>query len=168
MKISKILTVALLMASFFTLTQVFGQSDLSIVGSCGNRLVGNTMLLDWTVGEPVVATVTTGSRMLSQGFHQPTVDTLVITALNAPAAGLLSLTPNPSSGMVNLQVGEWPDADLQVQVSDATGTIVLAIDGIGQGTTMLDLTHYSAGLYTISVFAPNENVHQLFRIFKYN
>ncbi len=168
MEKSPVFGASLLLGLLMLSQLAVGQADLSIVGSCGDRLIGNTMVLDWTVGEPIVATVTTSSRLLSQGFHQPTVDTLVVTAMNAPGPGLLSITPNPSSGIVNLQVREWPDADLQVQVSDASGTIVLEMDGIGQGTTLLDLTHFSAGLYAISIFAPNENVHQLYRIFKYN
>ncbi len=146
----------------------FGQADLSIVGSCGDRLVGTTMVLDWTVGEPIIATVTTSSRLLSQGFHQPTVDTLVITEIQGTMTGLAVVTPNPSAGLVMLQITDWPNALLQIQVSDGTGTILQRLDGVGPGNTSINLTQYAAGLYQISVHDPAKNSTQLFRILKYN
>ena len=160
---------ASLLLGLLMLSQLaFGQSDLLIVGSCGDRLVGSTMVLDWTVGEPIVATLTTSSRLLSQGFHQPSVDTLVIAGIQGTTAGLAAVAPNPSAGLIMLQITDWPNAHLQVQVSDGTGTILQRLAGVGPGNTPINLTQYTAGLYQISVYDPAKNSTQLFRILKCN
>ena len=110
----------------------------------------------------------TGSAIvnLSAGTYTVTVTcsgsgcTVVVTAtVNSTVVGTedlnfwkkLTLSPNPTDGEARLEV-QFPTAtDLQVQVLDATGRVMLSLPetNILTGSLTLDLRHCPPGMYTV-------------------
>ena len=84
---------------------VFAQSLApQVVASGGGSGTVAGVSLDFTVGELVTTTATSGSTTLTQGFQQPPVIETVGRNDAAPAAGQLVLYPNPSAGNTFLRV----------------------------------------------------------------
>ncbi|MDA8640978.1 T9SS type A sorting domain-containing protein [Flavobacteriaceae bacterium] len=59
-------------------------------------------------------------------------------------------TPNPSNGIVTLNLINWDEKEIQYNVFDALGKIVLS-SSISDDNTKLDLSFLSSGMYIISL-----------------
>ena len=59
-------------------------------------------------------------------------------------------TPNPSNGIVTLNLINWDEKEIQYNVFDASGKIVLS-SSISNDQTKLDLSFLSSGIYIISL-----------------
>ncbi|QQS30849.1 MAG: hypothetical protein IPM47_07970 [Sphingobacteriales bacterium] len=71
----KLLVIACLSIS---INSTFAQSlSPQVVASGGGYGTGGGYTLSYTVGEPVIATLSGGSNILTQGFHQPDLQTIV-------------------------------------------------------------------------------------------
>ena len=64
------------------------------------------------------------------------------TAISTPTALRLGISPNPTTGIINLSFDE-PNSQYQVQITDATGKIVAQ----GTNQTQYDLSQLPRGLY---------------------
>jgi hypothetical protein len=84
----KIITIiSLLFVQFFTNGQSLSPFVVANAGSSGNN--GN-ISLDWTVGEPCIATLSSGNTILTQGFHQPALTQTQIIDLITGWSGISS------------------------------------------------------------------------------
>ena len=59
-------------------------------------------------------------------------------------------TPNPSNGIVTLNLINWDEKEIQYNVFDALGKTVLS-SSISDDQTKLDLSFLSSGIYIISL-----------------
>ena len=84
----------------------------------------------------------------------------VHTALNPAMAGLV-LSPNPVSGIlnvdVNVNVGRVLNpADVRkIEIRDLSGRLVLEKTATGTNTTQIDVTHCRPGIYTVFLISDN-------------
>lgn len=62
----------------------------------------------------------------------------------APVKNTLSISPNPTTGLVNIQVGKADERISTVTITDAQGKVVFTSSN---GSKRIDLSHLSAGLY---------------------
>ncbi len=46
-------------------------NNQSVIAAAGNISKAGNITLEWTLGEPVIETVSTTLGLLTQGFHQP-------------------------------------------------------------------------------------------------
>ncbi len=58
--------------------------------------------------------------------------------------------PNPSKGLVNIELSNWDDVEISLSVFDVLGKSVLN-KKIYQKSTQLNLTQFNTGIYLISV-----------------
>lgn len=71
------------------------------------------------------------------------------TGVNSPEAPLIKISPNPSTGIFNLDFQE----QFNFQVYDLFGKLVL--EGNGSGQTSIDLTDQPSGIYLLKVDSEN-------------
>ncbi len=74
---------------------VYAQEVVSTAGSHGETTAGS---LSWTVGEPVIETITDGTNTLTQGFQQSKLTVTAINDLKFPGIEL-SVYPNPTNSL---------------------------------------------------------------------
>lgn len=63
---------------------------------------------------------------------------------------LLTIYPNPSTGIFQLATGYWLLTDLKIQVYNAIGEMVLS-ETVNQNKSTIDLSDKSNGVYFIKV-----------------
>ena len=69
------------------------------------------------------------------------------------------LQPNPTSGTVTVESGEWRVES--VTVTDMSGREVMATTGVHGGTPLhLDISHLSPGVYMVTVVTPQGTASQ--------
>ena len=81
-------------------TSLQAQEAVSTAGNHGKTTSGS---LSWTVGEPVIKTITDGTNTLTQGFQQSRLTITAISDLKIPGIEL-SVYPNPTNNFLSIVV----------------------------------------------------------------
>jgi hypothetical protein len=142
-------------------TFLFGMDSLqsqSVINAASNSASFNNQLHEWAVGEMcAVATVSTASLIVTQGFLQPGETMVFSEEIKAVVSGLM-VFPNPTSAIATLQ-GRFSGSisPLAIQLVDANGRVLknafIPIKPGGQIEHEFDLTPFTAGTYFLSINA---------------
>ncbi|MBK8968463.1 MAG: T9SS type A sorting domain-containing protein [Lewinellaceae bacterium] len=114
--------------------------------------------LSFTVGEAIISTLTpTGQDIqLSQGFQQPTFDTIVSAGEQLPPGWHFRCYPNPAGHMLNLRLDAPLNADITVSLWNIAGFQALESQKMPVNTlTRLDLSKYAQGIYLLNLKSAN-------------
>jgi hypothetical protein len=117
-----------------------------VIASAGNSFTTATCRIEFTIGEPVTSSLTSGSNTLTQGFHQPEIR--FASFENYTDEYLFTLYPNPTEQFVT--VASTKRDDMQVHVYDALGQVV-QVSSVFQEKITIDLQTLSAGSYVLMV-----------------
>lgn len=127
-------------------SSVHGQQVLATTGA---ELQSGNLSIAFTIGEPVIATQTGDSVVITQGFHQPSTD-LTTTVVAAPDPSIqVSAFPNPAREQVTL-VAHGVEGVLEYRLHDALGRLVETHAQVPV-THLLEVGHLSSGLYNLVV-----------------
>jgi hypothetical protein len=141
-----------------------------VVSTAGNHSETGTVQLSWTIGEPVISTLSNGSNILTQGMHQ---SKLLIDAIEEiELSGLkISAFPNPTNEFVNLQVHQLltdqPDemwTEYSFKLYDINGKILMQKQ-IVSTETIIQMDSYVPSTYFLKVLV-NKNEIKIFKIIK--
>ncbi|MBE0654801.1 MAG: hypothetical protein IH594_13445, partial [Bacteroidales bacterium] len=77
-------------------------SAQQVVSSGGGSKSATGVQISWTLGEPVIETFSSGSTILTQGFHQSKLSATPVTDLLFPEMEL-TVFPNPTQDYVIIQ-----------------------------------------------------------------
>lgn len=129
---------------------VTAQVKQEVIASAGgfNKSADNSLTISWTLGETIIPTFTSqdGTLILTHGFQQK----LIITAVeeNLEDAVKVTIYPNPTSEMINIQFETAPDKEISLFLLDAQGKLVKTekIEASVLNKTV-DLQEFPAGVY---------------------
>ena len=112
----------------------------------------STSQMSATIGEPVTATFISGSFTLSQGFQQG--EKLPTVGIKDQLQTLVTYTlyPNPAREQLTLELNSDQWLQLQLQVIDLRGKVVLAGQDIqvsGFTSQQLNVSRLAAGTYLL-------------------
>jgi len=128
-------------------------TEREVLANAGNTVTlssGHTV--SWTLGEAFVATRTSlmDSLIVTEGFHQPE-DGILTPTLDLPdAGGKITVSPNPTNGVLDITLSALPAAPLNVTLSDLSGRTLQKII-ITDLATSLDLQGLPAAVYILSL-----------------
>lgn len=138
-----------------------------VVSTAGNHSETGTVQLSWTIGEPVISTLSNGSNILTQGMHQ---SKLLIDAIEEiELSGLIiSAFPNPTNEFVNLQVHQLltaqPWKEFSFVLYDMHGKVLMQKQ-IVSTETVIQMNNYVSSIYFLKVLVNNHEV-KTFKIVK--
>jgi hypothetical protein len=135
----------------------FGQSQSQqvIATSGGSEKKGETSI-EWTLGEPVVATLLAGSIILTQGFHQPALVVTAIKTFDDPSF-TVSAYPNPTDNILMIQVANTEIKDFQYVLYDMNGK-VLEKNLFVSDNTAVNMSDYPSGVYLLKVLHEDKEI----------
>lgn len=146
----KILSIIIAILPILLLAQ---SAEQQVIGSAGGWGTAANVQVSSTVGETVVATGTSASVILTQGFQQPSTYLVAIEDVNTGL--LVNAYPNPSKGLVMLQINAPNTMQLNVSVYDASGRLTsLPIQQLhvsGESTQAIDFSTLAAGHYYLQL-----------------
>lgn len=133
--------------------------DLQLIGSLGGSYTDATMNVNYSAGEAITQTISNGSIVLTQGFHQPdyAVNGLQDVVLNEG----VKLFPNPATSDLNIS---FLSAKLQnevkrVSIIDLRGEVVYSGESdelfTGEATLTLDVNALTRGSYILQIEGEN-------------
>jgi hypothetical protein len=101
-----------------------GQSlERRVVANAGNSGSASGVILDYTIGESIIATLSAGSTILTAGFQQ---DDLFIVSVNEAEeeSTEFHVFPNPCTDVLNVYINTPNYPEGRIQLTDITGRIV--------------------------------------------
>ena len=165
MKRTRLLLAGALCLSLESMAQQLSPSVLAVSGGTART---PTMVLDWTVGESVVETVTASDRLYTQGFHQPLL--LVSEQPNladADAGYKFTVAPNPVVSSLRIDITAPESGQLQLLLTDLRGRQYnLPVVPANTPSTQIDMTAYPAGTYLLRIGKANGPLLKSYKIVK--
>ena len=129
---------------------IFAQStERSVIASNG----GYGSNISFSIGEVVVASGTPGTVTLYQGFQQPDPSSIGILDITKDLS--IKAFPNPTKGLVTLELSTLNDLALTISVFDASGKLtilpVTELNLKGEATHSIDFSNLEAGNYYVQI-----------------
>ena len=149
------LTIILLIGTVLTAQEV--------VSSGGETQSASGYEISWTIGEPVIETISSGTNTLTQGFHQSKLTITPVTEFFYPDIEM-KVFPNPTQDFVIIQFNEMIK-NLHFSLFDLTGK-VLKSKLITSTETRLNLKTYASGSYILKLSHNNQRPLQTFKVIK--
>ena len=129
------------------------QEVVTTAGSYGETTSGS---LSWTIGEPVIETITDGTNTLTQGFQQSKLTVTTINDLKVPGIEL-SVYPNPTNSFLSIEVKTDKQRDLLLSLFDLNGRLILQKKMAGNKQT-IKMQNYKPGTYILKVTEANKEI----------
>ncbi len=122
-----------------------------LANSSGQASIGS-ININWTLGEAFVATRMQTTLILTEGFHQKEdVSTISPTIeLTGDRSTIVTISPNPSEGLLYITLDKTPDLLLQATVSDLLGRTLHRIR-LSAKQTIIDIHNLPSGIYVVSI-----------------
>ena len=131
-----------------------------VVCAGGQEFTNAERSIAFTVGEPVITTVTDATATLTQGFEQPWA--AITTSMAEQSAADINVYPNPTRHVLYVDHGSHVDGE-QYELRNAVGALVL--EGvINDRITMLDLERFASGGYVLRLNSPDRKTIRTFKI----
>ena len=136
-----------------------------LTSTSGGHFNNDTYQLDWSIGEPVTATLSTGNTLLTQGFHQ---NNYVVTAVDAIAAKNTSVAvyPNPVKDLITVEIAHPEELNRpgMLTLASAAGK-VLKKRKITGTQRRLNFSGYPPGIYLLQLQSTSQRI-KTFKIIK--
>ncbi len=147
------------------------QLSPAVLASGGGTARTSTMVLDWTLGELVVETVTTPDRLYTQGFHQPMLQVVELdnqaSLAGGDAAFTFTVAPNPVASYLTVGITAPEDASFQLRLTDLNGRQYdLPAVPTTVRSTQIDMTQFSAGMYLLHISKADGQLLKSYKVFK--
>lgn len=153
---------------FAVVTVVDAQSiSPQVIASAGTHFTGSNAQLSWTIGEPVITTVSNGSNIITQGFHQTLLN---VTSVEEQSIAGVNVTvfPNPTSDVVNINLVNNLK-DLQLDLFDMSGKLLQARKiGAAEGNVQIGMNEYARANYLLRIYSVDGSVNYTYKVQKMN
>jgi hypothetical protein len=152
----------LLMLTLTCSSLLFSQSiSKQVIGSAGKIQTNGNSKLSWTMGEPVVGTMTAGGNQLGNGYY-PALDLQTLSVEDNMIDLQLQVYPNPTSQF--LYVSHPDITTFQIKISDLTGKHLYT--GTINKDEPLDVAGFNQGIYLITIENPATTKKNAYKIIK--
>ena len=135
-----------------------------VISSGGADFQGENVSLSWTIGEPVIETLSNGGVILTQGFQQGYLRSNSIEDLFSPGISL-KIYPNPTADDLNLLVKSDNFATLQFFLHNMEGK-ALTRGSVKTDLTKIEMYRYPHGVYLLRIVKKTGEPVKSFRIVK--
>ena len=166
----------LIAVGIFSFNCMYSQSiSPEVYSSSGGYYTGASATLSWTIGEPVIETVSNTNNIITQGFHQTNYE--VTSVSDNPDLGFnISVFPNPVSNTLQISISSLVDnSTLKIELMDIMGKTLIKerlstppLGGTGGGFYQLNLSGYAPGSYFLRITTEKGELINSYKIQKAN
>lgn len=155
----------LLFALSLLITQALASQSItkSVIGTSGLTQSNDHFRLSWTIGEPVVGTMTHEDRQLGNGFFQSLDYSLLVISETELSMDII-VYPNPSSQFFTCR--QKDRHRMHLLMTDLDGKLML--DKVIQSGDRTEVLHWKQGTYLLEVTDLVTGQMNLFKIVKQN
>jgi len=139
-----------------------------VVATAGNyyKDIATGYSVSWTLGEPVIATLTNGNTTLTQGFQQPSYNVVAIT--NQPIEGFtINVYPNPATDFI---VIDWVSNEqdmLYISLFNMAGKLISEQSYAStQNKVSMNLSQLASAQYILEIRNKKNSISKIYQILK--
>ena len=133
-----------------------------IISSAGGHSEAHGAQISWTLGEPVIETISGGDNTLTQGFHQTKL--LVTPVFSITQNNEISVYPNPTKDIVYIQVNGSQMLKSVAGLYSSNGKLLKQFSLIDE-RTILKTQEFPNGSYLLKISKDN-TLFQTFKLVK--
>ncbi|MGB0918495.1 MAG: T9SS type A sorting domain-containing protein [Flavobacteriales bacterium] len=143
-----------------------GQSISSdVIASAGEHFDNGTTQLSWTLGEVMTETYSTGSNVLTQGFHQTHLTVTGITEQNELSLDV-NIYPNPTAEWLNVAL-DGKHSDITASLYDVQGKLIMMETFVANQTSgRLNLGSLAMGQYVLRLVDKQGNLENSYQVIR--
>lgn len=128
-----------------------------VIGSSGTSYADPSIQVDYSVGEAVTLSGTSGSFTISQGFQQNEENTSGIKSQHTDVT--FSLYPNPAQNQITLSLNTPSSFGIRLSLTNIAGAVIVSDSQEEhvnhQYQRSLSLEGLASGVYFLNLFADN-------------
>lgn len=126
-------------------------SDPTIISSAGGSALTSTFIIDWTLGEYAVETISSPNKIFTQGFHQPLkIIATVVPATKTDVVYNITVAPNPVLSILNFSITSKNNVRVYVTISNIQGeTLIQREVNSAAGNLQINMQRLPAGTYIL-------------------
>ena len=148
-----------LFAGLFLLSVALNAQE--VISSQGDSYTNTSNTLDYTLGEPVIETVSDGTNDLTQGFHQTLLTIVGIEDLDVNFS--VNIFPNPTAEIVNLNIEKFKGVTYHLFTVEGK---LLAEAQLTEQLTTVNVGDYPKGTYLLTLSEKENKKIKTYRIIK--
>jgi len=142
------------------LTIISSVHSQEVVSTQGETYSSPNAIIDFTVGEVVINTVSDGTNNITQGFHQTNWN-FVGLENHTPSFEAI-IFPNPTSEVLNIRASAFENVIYTLY--DAQGKLIVK-DKLTAEQTLIPVSQLATGSYSITLNNPTQNL-KTFKLIK--
>lgn len=143
--------LAVLVLGVAALASAQATAKWEVLASQGGTNRNETVQLEWTLGEAAVAAIDNGAVLLTEGFHQPDFQIAIVAQTNPVSAPVTRVFPNPTTGVLQIIIGETGNPVTRITLLDNTGCLLTEQRIQSPAFQEMDLTPYPSGVYLLRI-----------------
>ena len=136
-----------------------------VIASSGGSGTASGVMVDWTLGEPVIETFQVSGIILTQGMHQPRLVVTSVPDLSDPGLDC-RVYPNPTGRFLSIDFSGAMKMALQYELIDPSGRMVMQKEISSDGEE-IDMAAFTPGIYMLRIASPSGDHGRIFKIVKY-
>lgn len=146
---------------FCGITELVAQES---VNASGAELSGNNGTISYSIGQVVYQTMEMPNVSFSEGVEQP-YEIYVIDGIEVEEIAInFAAYPNPTTDILNLNVGDYDRKGLSFQLFDLAGKLILSESIIAKNTA-IDLSRFAMSTYYLTILTDQKTI-KTFKIIK--
>jgi hypothetical protein len=157
----KMKSILVLLALVFAAATSYAQE---VVASSGNSGSAAGYTVDWTLGEPVIETISGSGNILTQGMHQTKLLVTAISEMEFPGLEV-EVYPNPTGRFLKIEVLQTGNEQFFYEISDITGR-KLVLKELQGNAEEINMGSFVSGIYFLNVLSQNHKNVKVFKIIK--
>jgi len=149
------------------LTYCITNAQLQLISTTGDRLIGQNMVLNFSMGEVAVGTVSSNQQKLTQGFYQPAH---ISTSIENFEASQIQFFPNPIHKTLFIRLNQDLQVhhEFEVTIFDLFGKIIKyqTLPVMSGNEHLLDLGDQPSGIYLMHLQSKDKAIITTHKIIK--
>ena len=153
---NRFLSLALLLCLYASTSFAQDYENITqVISASGKTGTQGGLTFIYTVGEPVITTISGDMRTLTQGFHQPELCTVVATNDLDLAAWDIKVFPNPTADILTVRFSDEKGSALRANVFNLLGQAMLTDRPLTQPDgSEIDCAAWQPGVYILQLQDP--------------
>ena len=145
------------------------QKSPTAIATAGGVSGSANIILEWTVGEAFIETISTFSNLYTQGFHQPILDVQQTDRSKGRLVrkNTMQVYPNPVTAILNVRLETIPDKPMFVSLVDVTGRVLLKQYFADKSSLLsIDVRPFTPGSYLLRIISPSGGIEGEYKVIK--
>ncbi len=157
-------TTNILLLLFLTFIGISELTAQEVISTSGGSFSGNSINVDWTLGETVTSTFISEDVIVTQGFHQSNLTVNAVDLLSDYGI-MVKVYPNPVPDILIIENKNTELKDITLRLFDISGKMLID-KSVSEKKEDLNMQIYKPGNYLLKIYTENDLPVQYFKIIK--